>query len=119
MYDYNRNGLDFFTKIAKTENKTYLVPGFGELTNSQLKNLRKTLEYPNWFAEGIASLCGSAFKTNSVTYFKMMRPSDGTPYSSAGIYNFIQKNDVTLDGTYSGMFSDLYNDYVFGSLTVM
>ena len=119
MYDYNRNGLDFFTKIAKTENKTYIVPGFGELTSSQLKDLRKTLEYPNWFAEGIASLCGSTFRTNSNTYFKMMRPGDGTPYSATGIYNFIQKNDVTLDGTYSGMFSDLYNDYVFGSLAVM
>ena len=119
MSDYNRNGLDFFTKIAKTENKTYIVPGFGELTSSQLKDLRKTLEYPNWFAEGIASLCGSIFRTNSNTYFKMMRPGDGTPYSATGIYNFIQKNDVTLDGTYSGMFSDLYNDYVFGSLTVM
>ena len=119
MYDYNRNGMDDFNRIAKTENNTYPVPGFGELTKDQISDLRQTLQYPNWFVEGIASLSGSFFWSHNYLYSDIIKSADGASLSAAELYTFIQKEDISLDGNDADYDTSIYNDYVFGSLAVL
>ena len=86
MYDYNRNGMDFFRKIPKTDDQLYPVPGFGDVTKNQLSDLRKTLLYPDWFAEGIATLFGAGFWSYDGMYSDLADPDDDSSYSAAGLY---------------------------------
>ena len=119
MYDYNRNGMDFFRKIPKTEDQLYPVPGFGDVTKNQLSDLRKTLLYPDWFAEGIATLFGAGFWSYDSMYSDLTDPDDESSYSAAGLYSYIEEEGISLDGKSSDYFTSFYNDYLFGSLAVM
>ena len=119
MYDYNRNGMDFFRKIPKTDDQLYPVPGFGDVTKNQLSDLRKTLLYPDWFAEGIATLFGDGFWSYYGMYSDLADPDDDSSYSAAGLYAYIEEEGISLDGTSSDYITAFYNDYLFGSLAVM
>lgn len=119
MYDYNRNGMDFFRKIPKTEDQLYPVPGFGDVTKNQLSDLRKTLIYPDWFAEGIATLSGAGFWSYDSMYSDLTDPDDESSYSAAGLYAYIEEEGISLDGTPTNYLTGFYNDYLFGALAVM
>ncbi len=119
MADYNRSGESFFQNLRKTENGSYFVPGFGEMTLSQKNDLYDTLVYPLWFPEGTAGLCGTVFSMCD-SEIKAMRTNEGEAYSTSGLYEFSQRNSLTLDETDRYyMLNDVYNNYVFGALAVM
>ena len=119
MADYNRNGESLFENLRKTENGNYFVPGFGEMTRSQKTDLYDTVKYPLWFSEGTAGLCGTIFSLLD-SDIKAMRTNEGGAYSTSGLYEFSQRQKLTLDETDSYyMRNDEYNNYIFGALAVM
>ena len=49
----------------------------------------------------------------------MADPDDESSYSAAGIYDYIEEEGISLDGTPTDYYTGFYNDYLFGSLAVM
>ena len=120
MYDYNRTGLMSLQNLRKVENGNNFIPGIGEVTPSQTKDLRSTLKYPLWFIEGTAGLCGTIF-TLYDQQSNAMRANKEEAYTASGIYNFCQERSYELSTlTYSSAaITDIYCTYLFGSLAVM
>ena len=120
MSDYNRNSEMQFTKIRKTENGNLFIPGIGEVDPSEELTLYNTIADPKWFAEGVASLCGTPFSEFDWYISSNLRENKEGPYTASGLYDFSQSRRITMDSTDSKYYwDDLYNSYIFGPLAVM
>ena len=120
MSDYNRNSEMQFAKIRETENGTLSIPGIGEVDPSDQTALYDLIANPQWFSEGVASLCGTPFAENDWLY-SYLHEDEEEPYTASGLYEFSQSMDLTMDSTdYSSYYSnDMFNSYIFGPLAAM
>ena len=120
MSDYNRNSEMQFVKIRETENGTLSIPGIGEVDPSDQTALYDLIANPQWFSEGVASLCGTPFAEYD-WFYSYLREDKEEPYTASGLYEFSQENGLTMDSTdHSNYHSNsMYNSYVFGPLAAM